>query len=392
METKLAQTKKEVEVESALLNIAQRMKVSPHKLYSEFYTNLPQDQKKRFKNPRQYSMFLKTGKIHPLYKTLSNTDFVRNKKLVKKFGKNGDWDKDGIPNWKDCKPFNYQEQGLFSSIGKTVSKAVSKAVSSVKSAAKSVASGVSKADSNVASKVSSTVSGGNKSSNSGDSSGGNKSSRGSSNSGSSNVSSLLNQSNANNENSQKGGVFNKDTMTYTDASGNPMSTTLENAQKMGATITENAKINRSGGVTLSGVTYIGNAVVPNTGGKTANQLQAELRNQYYKETGKHIGGGRLSGTFEVLDDSQIKNYSINNQTYTDPKTGAKSSMSIQNAYSLQEQPLYNAISYNNYGNRKTNSYSFDNSSDYNNSGISNAEEKKNFYQKAKEYIDLKGNW
>ncbi len=131
-----------------------------------------------------------------------------------------------------------------------------------------------------------------------------------------------------------GGVYNKDTKTYVDNKGNPMSMTLDAAKKLGATITENAKINRSGGVTLNGVTYIGNAVVPNSGGKTANQIQKDLQKSYPDSTGQWVGSGRLLGTMSVLADAK-------------------------------EQPLYNAITSNNNGNGLSNNgFSANNYSGY----------------------------
>jgi len=373
MKTKLKQTKKEIEIESALLNIAQRMKVSPYKFYSDFYKELPQEQQSRFKNPRQYNMFLKRGKINPLYRTLSNTDFVRNKKLVKKFGLKNDWDKDGVPNWKDCKPFNYQEQGLFSSIGKAVGRAVNKAVSKAKSKIRNVVSKVNNTFSNNSNKSSSKSSsnntssskssGGNSRSSSGSSGGRRSSSNRSTSHSTSNANTILNKNNKQsiaNFNSQKG-IYNKDTNTYTDNKGNHMSMTFDAAKKLGATITENAKINRNGGVTLNGVTYVGNAVVPNTKGKTANQLQKELQKTYHNSTGKWVGSGRLSGTMTVLANAK-------------------------------KQPLYNAINSNNYefNNDNNNNNVFSNTNNtinsINNNSKKNKQKRINIFDLTKAYF------
>lgn len=58
---------------------------------------------------------------------------------------------------------------------------------------------------------------------------------------------------------------------------------------------EEIVIQRSGAVRQGNRTYTGNAFVGDTG-KTANQIQKELRDQYKKETGEAVGQGRLSGT------------------------------------------------------------------------------------------------
>jgi hypothetical protein len=129
----------------------------------------------------------------------------------------------------------------------------------------------------------------------------NKTSSSSSNSTKSSSSSV-----SSNSKSSGRGTYNKTTQTYTDEQGQKQSMNLANAQKLGATITENAQILKKGGVKVGNVTYHGNSIIPNTNGKTANQLQTELRKQYAKETGKNIGAGRISGSFEILSPENKK--------------------------------------------------------------------------------------
>ena len=62
-------------------------------------------------------------------------------------------------------------------------------------------------------------------------------------------------------------------------------------------------IQRSGGVKTGGITYHGGAMVSDTG-QTARQLQLALREKYFKDTGKRVGAGRLSGTYK--DYSKLK--------------------------------------------------------------------------------------
>ena len=115
---------------------------------------------------------------------------------------------------------------------------------------------------------------------------------------------------------------------------------LENAQKVNAVMTENAKILQSGGVQVGKVTYHGNAVVPNTNGKTANQLQQELRRQYRAETGKAIGQGRISGSFEVLSNGQAKFSKIDNAQKSSYATKQSNLDKVYNELKANDQLHY----------------------------------------------------
>lgn len=88
-------------------------------------------------------------------------------------------------------------------------------------------------------------------------------------------------------------------------------------------IPEDINILRRGGVRQGDRTYYGKTVVGDTG-KTANQLQRDLREQFTKETGKSIGKGRISGKItheqvEVTQEVFIKPEPLKNVYFEKPK-------------------------------------------------------------------------